>query len=785
MADRGKTTGDSFAWIFLFLGFVATITQAIVIREALVVFYGNELIMGAIFGSWFVWIALGARLGSACVKARGWDERIFTAAAVLGLLAVPLQVASLRLMRLFLAVPPGEYVPFVAAMATIALALAPFSFMVGFTFPLGASALARTSGQTAGPIGRIYVIESIGSMFGGLIFTYIILARLNVFLASALNLAAVSGFLLIAARIQDWRAAAKYTALSGLVAGLVLASFSGRTERVTVVKRWSSFSSEGELVVSKDTRYQNLALARTADQYGLYGNGLYFFPFPDPYGYARKANYILCQHPHPDSVLVVGNSSAGLLDALLDGPVKLVDTVELDPGIDEAIRPYLPPKDRQALDDPRARLFHTDGRFFIRTRSGRYDLVFINLPDPSSAVINRYYTLEFFREVKRVLKPGGVLSLSLTASENYLTEDIANYCASVYNTLKRVFPEVLVSSGDTYYFFAGSSPGTVTADTDILAKRYRERGVKSDYFSPYLFRMIYPPERLRFIKRALERRKDIQINSDLNPVTYFFNLLLWDTFAGGARNSELSVRPVLRRLARLPPGWLWAIFLLLVTGRLLYVAAGKVSPARQGRFNALAAVATCGFTAMGTEIILIYGFQNLFGSLYYMIALVTASFMLGLALGSWALTARLDKIRRPVGLFIVIQSGTTVLALAIPAVLEFFAAGWPSQIMPVQAQVLFILLLVIPGFLTGAGFPLGGSIVIRTGGETGPAAGLIDSADHLGAFVGAFLTGTLIVPVFGVRTAVLLIALSNLAVMVLWLRLIYGSRGKTHGEQWL
>ncbi len=42
------------------LGISAQVIQAWMVREILVVFYGNELSLGAIFGSWLGWIALGS-----------------------------------------------------------------------------------------------------------------------------------------------------------------------------------------------------------------------------------------------------------------------------------------------------------------------------------------------------------------------------------------------------------------------------------------------------------------------------------------------------------------------------------------------------------------------------------------------------------------------------------------------------------------------------------------------------------------------------------------------------
>ena len=43
-------------------GAFAQITQALLIREDLVVFYGNEVSLGAFFGSWLLWVAVGSAL---------------------------------------------------------------------------------------------------------------------------------------------------------------------------------------------------------------------------------------------------------------------------------------------------------------------------------------------------------------------------------------------------------------------------------------------------------------------------------------------------------------------------------------------------------------------------------------------------------------------------------------------------------------------------------------------------------------------------------------------------
>ena len=51
-----------------------------------------------------------------------------------------------------------------------------------------------------------------------------------------------------------------------------------------------------------------------------------------------------------------------------------------------------------------------------------YDVIIVNLPDPQTAQINRFYTLEFFQEVASKLAPQGIFSFRLSAAENYAIE---------------------------------------------------------------------------------------------------------------------------------------------------------------------------------------------------------------------------------------------------------------------------------------------------------------------------------------------------------------------------
>ena len=125
-------------------------------------------------------------------------------------------------------------------------------------------------------------------------------------------------------------------------------------------------------------------------------------------------------------------------------------------------------------------------------------------------------------------------------------------------------------------------------------------------FSEYVFYTLLPPETVRFITKEVTDRKGLKVNTDTKPVTYFFNLMLWDKLSGSQLGSILQWLERSHLKTFLIP-----VFVFLVC-RIVYVIIFKRSLDVQQRFNSIAAVATTGFAGMALEIILIYAFQNIY-----------------------------------------------------------------------------------------------------------------------------------------------------------------------------
>ena len=98
----------SFA-LFL-IGFAAIVGQIILIRELLVVFYGNELSTAIILASWLIWTSLGSATLGRISDAIPNKQRVFALIQLLLSLLLPMSILAVRLSKIIWSIPVGEII---------------------------------------------------------------------------------------------------------------------------------------------------------------------------------------------------------------------------------------------------------------------------------------------------------------------------------------------------------------------------------------------------------------------------------------------------------------------------------------------------------------------------------------------------------------------------------------------------------------------------------------------------------------------------------------------------
>lgn len=115
----------------------------------------------------------------------------------------------------------------------------------------------------------------------------------------------------------------------------------------------------------------------------------------------------LLYHPHPRRAAVVGLGSGLTLTALSGSPdLAAIECAELEPAVLEC-QDYWAPFNRRVVEDPRVKMLLADGRTFLMSAQGGYDLIVSEPSNPWIAGIGNLYTVDFYRHCAAKLEPGG------------------------------------------------------------------------------------------------------------------------------------------------------------------------------------------------------------------------------------------------------------------------------------------------------------------------------------------------------------------------------------------
>jgi spermidine synthase len=457
-------------------------------------------------------------------------------------------------------------------------------------------------------------------------------------------------------------------------------------------------------------------VTRQDGQVSLFENGVLMFSTDDVTAQEENVHFAMAQHQAPRNVLLIGGGIAGTTVEVLKYGVERLDYAEMNRWILRIGREFT-----HALVDPRINVVADDGRTYVRTTSQRYDVALINLPDPETIQLNRFFTVEFYRELKRVLADGAVVSTSLFPGAEYQGPEARSSSSILHATLRQVFANVLVVPGSRNYFLASDGP------LDIHIGRLIEaRGVTTTYVNRFYLDDRMLEQRSAEITRSLAA--GAPVNTDLEPISYYRQLDYWLSYFGAVPE-------------------VWMLLVVAAIALLLW------------RFSAVGmGIFVGGFVGVSLEILLLLVVQILSGSLYYMTGIVITAFMAGLAAGSWA--ARRYLPRAGMRTFAGLQLGVALACILLPTLFEVLLKTDASA---AAVQILCSSLAFSFALLFGAEFAVAASV---RGGSPGSMASELYGLDLAGSALGALMISVYAIPLFGVSTVGRLLGAASAAAAV-------------------
>jgi spermidine synthase len=717
--DRGHLEGavkaPSVDWrvaaAVVALGMTSLVTQVILLRDFLSVFYGNELVIGIILGNWMVLTGIGSYVGRLFERVRKLRD---LATILVGFLAI-LPLLTLFLLRYLrnIVFPVGTMIDIVQILSSSFILLLPYCLVSGSAFALFARLVSEESRTNR--ITSVYAWESLGSVIGGLLFNSLLIFFLNAFQSLVIILVVD---LAIALTLSLSSGASRTRFLIPIIALVVL--FPALYFNLDEMTKRFLFKDQ-DVLYSRDTPYGSLTVTQQADQKNFYQNNVLLSSTNDVTTSEESVHYAMVQHPHPRVVLLVSGAISGAVKEILKYGVEKIDYVEIDPWLIDIARHYT-----DALSAGKINVINEDPRRYIRRASERYDIALINAPEPSTAQANRYYTVEFFKELKRRLNPGAVISLGLLSSTDYLSDESRQINSVLYNTLKSSFANILIVPGLRTYFLASDSSLSVD-----IARLVDARGLKNDYVNQYYLDDQVLEQRSRSIERTLDQ--GAQVNEDFVPISYYRQVLYWLSYFQSS-------------------SWVVAVLSMIA---LVFVALN---------INAISfGVFTGGIAASSVEILLLLSFQIVYGYVYQMLGFIVTVFMAGLAVG--AMYAR-RKLHRPtLRGYVGIQFVVGVYCVLLPLALLWLRDETHGTVV---VHFIFLLLTFALACIVGTEFAMASKL--RSGSVTSIASELY-SIDLMGSAIGAFAVTAYLVPLIGIINVSMIVgALSFVSGTTLWVR---------------
>ena len=408
-------------WVFGIEGFTSLAYQIAWTRLLIFFIEANIYAITAIVATFLVGLSLGAFL------VRRWVDRTPDPYRLLGVIELGIALTALVTIPL-LPWMLHNYVHFQSVLwrwhwagwtlarfsLTFVVILVPTAFM-GATMPVVSRIYVPVLRGLGRKMGVIGCLDTFGSIFGAFAGGFILIPLLGIqrtIIATALINLALAVWILtvdpvpVRRRLRRGLLAASVLALMAAPLLLVLEPrpliIGSRPMKELLSARILSYDEDVESTVSVVEAYKASRM--------LFVNhaGVAQTALIDRISHDMIVHVPLLSHPDPERILLIGFGIGFSARASRAHGVD-VDVVELSGGVRDANH-WFSDYNEHILADPRVRLFIDDGRNYVLGTEEKYDVVQAGIIHPAVSSGNAsFYTVDFYEEAKRILKPGGIM----------------------------------------------------------------------------------------------------------------------------------------------------------------------------------------------------------------------------------------------------------------------------------------------------------------------------------------------------------------------------------------
>ncbi len=291
--------------------------------------------------------------------------------------------------------------------------------LVGMEIPLVMRILNLRDTDFKEMVSRVLTFDYLGALAVSLLFPLVLAPKLGMSRTALLFGVLNVGIAILATHIfrKELPGHKALHARAGVVLLALLTAFIF-SERVTY---WAEQAYFGDPIVYTDTTpYQRIALTRWKNDTRLFLNGNLQFSSRDEYRYHEALVLPAMQTAlTKKNILVLGGGDGLAVREILKYPqVEKITLVDLDPAMTKlfSTSAELIQLNLNALNNNKVTAINDDaGKWLEGSQQGYYDVIIIDLPDPSNFALGKLYSVPMYRQVARHLNPNGLVVVQSTS----------------------------------------------------------------------------------------------------------------------------------------------------------------------------------------------------------------------------------------------------------------------------------------------------------------------------------------------------------------------------------
>jgi spermidine synthase len=267
-------------------------------------------------------------------------------------------------------------------------------------------------------VSKVFTYDYIGALLASLLFPLLLIPYLGLvktaYLVGILN---VSVALIVCMSFGKEIKASSYLRNASIISIFILALGFVYSDKITSFSESMAYSDT--IIYAKSTKYQRIILTKKNKVLRLFLNGNLQFSSDDEYRYHEALVHPALQTlPNAKHVLVMGGGDGLAIREILKYPqVDSVTLVDLDHGMTSLFQSnqMLLKLNNSALLSPKVNIINTDAFAWVKLQHKKYDFIVIDFPDPSNYAIGKLYSNSFYKLVKEILSPQGIIVIQSTS----------------------------------------------------------------------------------------------------------------------------------------------------------------------------------------------------------------------------------------------------------------------------------------------------------------------------------------------------------------------------------